>query len=624
MADAHRLIGPLFACAFAACAAPAAHAQARELVELSLEQLADIVVTSVAGREQRLAEAAASIYVISGEDIRRAGATSLPEALRLAPNLDVARVDANQYVISARGFASTSSNKMLVLIDGRTVYTPLFSGTFWEAQDLLLEDIDRIEVISGPGATLWGANAVNGVINVVTRRTAQTQGALLAGEVGNTVRGAAARHGGTFAGGHYRVYGKASQRDETFRAGGAAGRDEGEHRQAGLRIDWGRVQEGFTLQADTYEGNTGEQGRRFTGHNVLGRWTQPLREGGELKIQGYFDRTWRRHVGVFEESLETYDLELQHALARWGAHQVLWGAGLRRHYDEVINSATIIFDPASRSLARRQLFVQDEIALGPDVALTLGTKFEGNSYTGTEFLPSARIGWRAAAGQLAWAALSRTVRAPSRLDRELFAPANSPPIQGGADFRSELARVLELGYRAAHGPGLSWSATAFVADYERIRSVSPAPGGSVLANDQEGRSKGLEAWAAWRAAQRLRLNAGFVLQDVDIGPRPGTVSLGAPGAEGNDPDYWVKLRASLELSSAHELDLQLRRTGPRPDPAVPAYTQLDLRLGWRAARGLELSLIGQNLLERRHPEWGAEATRSEIERALLLRARVEF
>ena len=620
-----RLIGRTLVAVLAACSCGAplgTHAQARELVDLSLEQLANVVVTSVAGRAQPLAEAAASVYVVTGEDIRRSAATSLPEALRLAPNLDVARVNANQYVVSARGFASTTGNKMLVLIDGRTVYTPLFSGTFWEAQDVLLEDIDRIEVISGPGATLWGANAVNGVINVVTRRADATQGGLLSAQAGTTQRDAAARYGGNVAGGHYRVYAKTVRRDETFLASGASALESGKHNQGGFRVDWGQRQDGFTFQGDTYEGDTGQQGREFTGLNLLGRWTRPVHESGELKVQAYFDRTWRRHVGVFEETLETYDLELQHAPGRNDRHQFLWGLGLRRHYDEVINSATIIFEPPSRSLSREHVFVQDEVALRPDVALTLGAKLESNSYTGIEFLPSARIGWRSSPESLVWAAVSRTVRSPSRIDRELVAPANVPPIVGSADFQSEVAKVLELGYRAQPGPRLSYSLTAAFSDYERIRSVSPAPGGSVVANDQEAKSKALEGWASWRASERLRLNGGFVLQDVDIRPRPGTVNLSAPGTEGNDPDYWVKLGGSFDLTSAHELDLHIRRIGSRPDPAVPAYTALDARLGWRATRNMELSVVGQNLLDPGHPEWGPQASRSEIDRALFVRLRV--
>jgi iron complex outermembrane receptor protein len=254
---------------------------ARDLADLSLEQLANVAVSSVSRREEPLSRAPASIYVITGDDIRRSGATSLPEALRLAPNLQVARVDSSQYAITARGFNSTTANKLLVLIDGRTVYTPLFSGTFWDAQDVLLEDVARIEVISGPGATLWGANAVNGVINVITKSAEGTQGTLASLGAGSQERQVVARHGGALEGGHYRLYAKAAKRDETSLPGGASNRDQADRAQVGFRADWGSPAEGFTLQGDLYGGEIDQaaQPREIDGLNVLGRWTRDYGDG---------------------------------------------------------------------------------------------------------------------------------------------------------------------------------------------------------------------------------------------------------------------------------------------------------------------------------------------------------
>ena len=619
----------LWSLAALACAASAAAQTqiAANLADLSLEQLSNIVVSTVSGRDAPLSRAAASIYVINAEDIRRSGATSLPEVLRLAPNLQIARADANQWAVSSRGFNNVLANKMLVLIDGRTVYSPLFSGTFWEAQDVMLEDIERIEVISGPGATLWGANAVNGVINVISRSARETQGGLASVQAGSTQRDGAARYGGALSDGHYRVYAKGVRRDTTHNASGAQIGDAAEHGQAGFRADWGRAADGFTLQGDAYRGEIDQMpsSREITGINLLARWTRQLDGGSHLKLQGYYDGTSRDQPGSIRERLDTYDFELQHALARAGRHDVLWGFGVRQYRDQVENlSAVFALLPATRNLYRNHLFVQDEIALAEDLALTIGAKVETNSYTGAEWLPSVRLAWQFAPTQLLWSALSRTVRAPARIDREFFQPAAGPPflLAGGPHFESEVANVFELGYRAQPTPQLSFSATAFHHDYDALRTLTPAPGGAVFVNDMEGRTSGIEAWGTWRAADWLRLQAGFVHQDQALRLRPGAVDAQPPSATGNDPDNWWKLRASMDLGSKHELDIMVRHYDALPNPAVPEYTAVDARLGWRATRALELSLLVQNLTDRRHPEWGFAPGRPEFERAVFLKARL--
>src|SRR5713101_4322027 len=387
-----------------------------ELADLSLEELANLEITSVSRRAERLSDAPASIFVITGDDIRRSGATSLPEALRLAPNLEVARVDSRQYSISARGFNNTIANKLLVLIDGRTVYTPLFSGVFWDAQDTLLEDVDRIEVISGPGATLWGANAVNGVINVITRRATETQGTLLVAGAGNLERGVAARQGVKLgADGAFRVYGKISDRDPTSRADGTSVQDSWNSGQAGFRADWGTAAGAFTLQGDAYRGTIDQAAPgdiRISGGNVLARWARQLSGGDRVQVQAYFDNTDREIPGTFAERLNIFDVEFQHGLHVGQQHSVIWGGGHRRADDHVSNTAAIAFLPADRNLRWGNLFAQDEIALrGDQLRLTLGTKAQSNPYTGTEFLPSARIAWKPDASRLVWSALSRAVRA---------------------------------------------------------------------------------------------------------------------------------------------------------------------------------------------------------------------
>jgi iron complex outermembrane receptor protein len=600
---------------------------ARELVDLSLEQLSNIVVHSVSRRDEPLARAPASVYVISGDDIRRSGATSLPEALRLAPNLIVARADANQYAISARGFNNTLANKLLVLIDGRTIYTPLFSGTFWEVQEVMLEDVERIEVISGPGSTLWGANAVNGVINVITRAASATQGALATVTAGTTQRDAGARYGGKVGDGHYRLYAKTVRRDNTSTADATPIRDQGDLTQVGFRTDWGRASDGFTVQGDAYGGEFDQApaARETAGANLLGRWTRALGADASLRVQAYYDNTYRHHPGTFKEHLDTFDLELQHAAGRFGRHLLLWGFGLRHYRDRVENFPALAFLPAERRLNRNQLFVQDEIALSKSLDFTLGAKIETNSYTGEEFLPSARLAWRPDERQLVWTAASRAVRAPARIDREFFIPASAPfTVAGGPDFESEVSNVYELGYRAQATRELSFSITGFYHDHEKLRTLRPQPGGAVLANDLEGRTSGFETWGNWRAAEWWRLSAGFTYLDQDLRVREGATDLQAPSGTGNDPGHWWKLRSAFDLSSTLELDVMLRHYDELPDPSVPAYTAVDLRLGWRASRALELSLIGQNLGERRHAEWGVAPGRPEFERALFLRARLDL
>ncbi|HZM33882.1 MAG TPA: TonB-dependent receptor [Burkholderiales bacterium] len=607
----------------------AAHAQdrvspERGLADLTLEQLANVIVSSPSRRNEPLSRVPASVYVITGDDIRRSGATSLPEALRLAPNLQVARVDSSQYAITARGFNSTIANKLLVLIDGRTVYTPLFAGTFWDAQDVLLEDIHRIEVISGPGATLWGANAVNGVINVITKPAVMTRGTLASAGAGTQERLVGARHGGRLESGHYRLYAKALQRDNTWLPGGEPIRDQAERAQAGFRADWRRAEGELTLQGDLYAAEIDQvpQARELDGANLLARWTRAFDGGGALRVQGYFDRTRREHPQTFAEDLDTYDLEFQHALAPLGRHRLMWGAGMRRHEDRITNSAALAFIPTQRTMNDAHVFVQDEIALTGTLDLTLGAKSERNSFTGTEFLPSARLAWQAAAPLLVWTAYSRAVRAPSRIDRDFFVPGEPPfVLAGGPSFRSEVSDVLELGVRAQASPRLSFSVTAFHHDYAQLRTIAPGSAGAVVANDLEGQANGVEAWGSWRGADWWRIDAGIVRLKQSLGLVPGAVNLQSPSAIGSDPDGWGKLRAAFDLGNATELDFMLRHYGGLENREVPSYTALDARIGWHPRRDLELSLLLTNLLDDAHVEWGPGA---ELERSAFFQVRLRL
>jgi iron complex outermembrane recepter protein len=587
---------------------------ASSLADMSLEELANLEVTSVSRHTERLADAPAALYVITGEDIRRSGVTSLPEALRLAPNLEVARIDSHQYAISARGFNNSIGNKLLVLIDGRTVYTPLFSGVFWDAQDTLLEDIERIEVISGPGATLWGANAVNGVINVITRHASETGGTLAEAGAGNKERGIAARHGFDLSGGAMRIYAKAFDRDHTVRADGSPVRDEWRNTQGGFRGDWG----GLTLQGDLYKGSIQQpvgDDISIAGGNLLGRITR-----GNLQAQLYYDNTQRDMPGTFSERLNTFDAELQHSFQATPDQLVTWGGGHRRAYDRVANSTQLAFLPDKTTLRWTNVFAQDEIALGKQWRLTLGSKLESNVYTGTEFLPSARLAWKLDPQQLLWTAASRAVRAPSRLDRDLFAPAQPPfLLAGGPDFRSEVAKVYELGYRAQPSARLSYSVTGFYAQYENLRSVERAGSVFVLGNNMEGYGKGVETWGTFQATRNWRLSAGALLLDQDLRLKPDSTDTTGVSAAGNDPKHQFSLRSSLDIAGNKHFDVMARYVGELPNPNVPAYTAVDARYAWQVRRELELSVTAQNLFDHGHAEFGTPSTASEIERAVFVR-----
>lgn len=632
-----RFILAIRAAAFALAILPvfaghAADLPAADLADLSLEQLANIEVTSVSRRTERLSDAPASIYVITSEDIRRSGVTSLPEALRLAPNLQVARTSASGYAISARGFNNSIGNKLLVLIDGRTVYTPLFSGVFWDAQDVMLEDIDRIEVISGPGGTLWGANAMNGVINIITRQAKATQGTLVAVGGGNLEAGGAVRYGGKFgADGYYRVYGKYFDRDNTERANGTEVSDGWHKGQVGFRADWGGGDRNFTLQGDVYNGKL-EQAQpgktTIDGVNLVGRWSQRLSGGSDLRLQTYYDHTERDVPGTFNEKLDIFDVEFQHGIPLGKSQRVLWGGGYRYARDRVQNSPGLAFLPADKDLAWANVFVQDEIRVTDTVDFIAGIKLERNDYTGWETLPSVRLAWKPQANQLLWTALSRAVRAPARLDRELFVPANGSLLAGGPNFRSEIANVFEIGNRGQPSSAVSYSITAFYQDYDHLRSLEPAPGATcvtvapgntcVLGNLIEGSSKGIEAWGSYQVTQAWRLSGGVLLLDVDLKTKPGSVDAN-PAALGNDPDYQVLLRSSHNLTSKLELDILLRSVGELPNPNVPSYTAVDARLRWEPTRGVGLSVSLQNLFDDSHPEFGTPATRSVYERGVFFK-----
>ncbi|HYG64996.1 MAG TPA: TonB-dependent receptor [Thermoanaerobaculia bacterium] len=605
-------------------------ASAEELKGLSIEELMEIDVTSVTRRSASLSSAAAAISVITREDIRRSGVTSLPEALRLVATLHVARFDGRTWGISARGFNITTANKMLVLIDGRSVYTPLFSGVFWDVQDTLLEDVDRIEVIRGPGATLWGANAVNGVINIITRPAGDTQGGLVTAGAGNEERAfGAVRYGGALGKrGHYRAYAKHFDRDSLAFADGRDAEDPMKMGQGGFRADWQGAGEAdwFTVQGDVYRGRVGEPTRADTdvdGGNLLGRWSRKTSESSGMELQVYWDNTYRRVPTVFEEHLDTWDVDFQHQLRAAERHNVIWGLGYRYSRDRVSDSPALAIPPPRRTLELASAFLQDEISLAGDrLRVTVGSKVEHNQSTGFEIQPSVRFAWTPADDRTLWGAVSRAVRTPTRFDEDLvfFTTGGVPFIRGSRDFESEELLAWELGYRWLPLRDLSLDLSAFYHVYDELRSQEPTPGTVlpiVLANKLNAETWGLEGRANWQASQRWRVYFGWALFENDLSFDPDSRDASGGEAEGNDPDYRFTLRSQLDLPGRFELDGWLRTVGELPSPEVPDYTELDLRLGWRATDVLELSLVGQNLLHDQHPEFGPPGpARREVERSV--------
>ena len=599
---------------------------AADLKNLSIEELMQIDVTSVSRRSERMNAAAAAITVVTAEDIRRSGVTSLPEAIRLINSVHVARQNQGTWAVSARGFNLTTANKMLVLIDGRSVYTPLFSGVFWDVQDTLLEDVERIEVIRGPGATLWGANAVNGVINIITRPAADTQGGLATVAAGNEESSGAARYGGTIGSGHYRVYGKVFDRDALVLVSGADAGDDMRMGQGGFRADWKTSEtDAFTVQGDAYTGQTGaatNDDTNLDGGNLLGRWTRTRSPRSGVELQVYWDRTHRYIPDTFEEHLDILDLDFQHRLPVGGRHDVMWGFGYRWHHDRVENSDAVAFLPGERDFDLFSAFVQDEISLLDDrLDVTVGTKLEHNDSTGLEVQPSLRAAWKPSERRTLWGAVSRAVRTPTRIDEDVvfYFPDGSPIILGSRDFESEDLLAWELGYRVQLTPELLMDLATFYNVYDNLRSQEPQPGGGfprILANRVEGETYGAELRFNAQPVPGWRLQLAYTHLEKELEAEPGSRDPFGGLAEGNDPEDRVMLRSLLDLPFGLELDAWLRHVGELPSPLVDDYMELDLHLGWQARDNLGFSLVGQNLLHESHAEFGpAGPLREEVERS---------
>lgn len=604
---------------------PACAQSVDQLKSLSIEELANVDVTSVTKSTEALSGAPGSIFVISHDDIARAGVTTLPEALRLAPNLQVARRGAADWVITARGLSGSAQaqnfpNKLLVLIDGRSVYTPLYSGVYWDMQDVVLADVERIEVISGPGATLWGANAVNGVINITTRKSSATQGLLVDIAAGDREQGGTLRYGGMLGpDASYRVYATA-MRDDAFDAvAGGSALDDWRRAQAGFRGDWApSAGDDLRLQGDAYAGTTGHpgDGERIAGRNLTASWRHLTGAGSgdaagpgtgdSLQVQLYYDRTMRADASSGRFALDTYDLDVQHEFA-WGrGQQIVWGGGARVSHYDIESIGGLSFAPPRRTLFLGNAFVQDSVAIGKRATLILGVKAEDDPYSGVSLLPSIRGSIDLGAGTTVWGAVSRAIRSPTPFDRDVVERVGAVTfLIGDQDFRTEKLTAYEAGLRGRIDGAVTYSIAGFYNVYDDLRSIEPTPASFLplrWGNMLNARTWGIEASAVIKPVSWWRLTAGYTYLHENFGFDAGASQLLGTAQLGDDPSHQASLRSAVDIGPV-TVDGAVRHVGERPDPVVPAYTEADLRIGWRAARRLSLSISGNNLLHAGHVEY---------------------
>lgn len=612
------LVGLLALCPRTGITAEAGPETLESLARLPLQELARVEVSSVSKSPEPLAQAPAAIYVIGHDEIMRSGASNLAEALRLAPNLQFEQLSASSWVAAPRGFGTSPfyqafANKLLVLIDGRSVYNPLFSGLYLDELDVLLDDVDRIEVISGPGATLWGANAVNGVVNVITRPAYQTRGALGAAAAGNLQQQLRARYGDRIGEDlDWRIYGLGFQRGAEALASGAGALDSWRKAQGGFRADWSRSSNRVTIQGDAYReirNDAGRGGQIVSGANLLARW-QHRWERSELALQAYFDQRERDgDVGGDFFVLHTWDLQLQHNIES-PLGRIVWGAGERVNQYAITNNGALIFAPNTRALTLANIFAEDNVRLGPAVELKVGAKLEDDPYAGWQLQPEARLSWTLSSSAFAWLAAARAIRAPTPFDVDVIEKFGGTVfITGNAGFHPEQVTSYEAGLRGQPLPEVSFSLSAFDSVYRNLRSIEPDAATGLLpvhwGNGIEGHTYGVEGWLDWRITARWRLSPGVRTLHEALHFAPGASGLFGIAQAGNDPWGRVLLKSSLELSRSLSLDLVARWVGALPDPALPSHWELNGRLGWRVSPSLSFSISGTGLLHERHLEYPA-------------------
>jgi iron complex outermembrane recepter protein len=633
--------------------------------ELTLEQLLEVKVHSASKKAEAVADASAAVYVVTSEDIIRSGVTSIPDALRMVPGMQVARTDSNSWAISIRGFNNGLANKLLVLIDGRTIYNPVFGGVLWEAHNLMLGDVERIEVVRGPGGTLWGANAVNGVINIITKHTRDTQGNLTSAVYGNEEEGTlSTRQGGSFGtNGSYRVYASAFKQDASRKPPVAGSNqqqdayDEWDGLRTGFRADWA---DQFTLQGDAYRTDT-EQLRphhsliapyapieqqliRYEGVNLLGRWIDKHDDGSQLSIQTYIDWAKRDEPFNFIDDRITYDLDAQYNLAPLKAHDIIVGAGYRHLTDDEQGDNNVSFDPQQRHNSLYSAFVQDKIILAPETwFLTLGAKFEHNEFSGFEFQPNARLQWHPNQNQTLWTSISRAVRTPTPIEEDLTSTiATAANVRAAFvpndDFKSEKLTAYELGYRHQLSPSLSIDIATFYNDYDYLTTTTADAENVTLVNNgidpphflipfmftnnMQGTSEGIETAINWTVNPDLKIAVNYSYLHMSLTALDPTQEA----AEKLSPEHQAGLKIFWNISNSWTLDTTATYVDELPASNVNSYVRLDINLGTQLSKTLRMNITGQNLTDNSHREFNRidDINAGEIERSIFAKLTWEF
>ena len=621
-----------------------------QLKQLSLEQLGNLEVTTKSKTPEQVWKTAAAIYVITQDDIRRSGAASIPEALRLAPGVEVARISGDEWSIGIRGFGSRLARSVLVLIDGRSVYNTLEAGTYWEVQDTVMQDIDRIEIIRGPGGTIWGPNAVDGVINIITKNSKDTQGTLVTAGGGDEEQGMSSiRYGGSNLDGlSYRVYGKEFNRNSEYHSDGN-NYDRWKAIQGGFRMDWAKSQrDTFTLQGDIYDERTGEYVQLInysapyvqnvtgyadlSGGNILGRWTRTFSQGKDIQLQVYYDKTNRVELN-FGDLRNTFDIDYLQRAYLGPRNHLSWGLGARAsHGHELAPTTGLYFLPDSRTDQLYTAFIQDDISLVPDrLTLEVGTKLLHTNYTGVEPEPSARLLWTPSSTQTLWLAATRAVRTPSDVEEDFYltgyigtAPNGQPyfaRFNANPNFQSEILDGYELGYRRLAGKNVYFDFAGFFNDYHNLFSediigapfeeTDPAPPHFLLpadfGNGLEGTTTGLEIAPEWKITSFWRLHGSYSFLHMSIRPGPDSLDVGtSPIVNGSSPQHQVLAQSSFDLPKQTAFDIDFRYVSALPGISIPAYTTANTRIARTFGHHLELSFVGQNLFQPHHVEFEAD------------------
>lgn len=646
------LILSLFPFLIAAGAEELATSDDIDFTAMSFEELKNVVIVIASKKPEKLSDADAAVFVITQDDIRRSGATTIADALRLAPGVQVARVNTHSWAISVRGFNGIYSNKLLVLIDGRSVYSPIYSGVFWDVQDTVLEDIDRIEIIRGPGSSLWGANAVNGVINIITKPAKDTQGLLISLGNGTVEREfGSIRYGGEYSENlDYRIYAKGFQRDEIDDSQekniGGPGVELGEEAEidnwwnirGGFRLDWApSPSDGLSLFGETWFNRDTqdvddelETRSKTHGGHLVGEWRHTISETSDTLFRLYFDQTDRDSEQA-KYAIRTIDTDFQHRFSLFGRHEITWGIGYRYIMDNLENYNLMQFDPDERDYDFFNSFVQDEISLFENrIRLTIGTKFENSEFSDFEVQPCMRVLWKPVERHSVWGAISRAATVPSRMERDGISVVNRgetwTEVQyGNEDIDAEKVTAFEAGYRIQPREKLFLDFAVFYNDYDDLltREMMDPPGvprqedpppkleiGTRVGNKMEGETYGFEIAADWLVLDRWRIRPAYSFLEMNL-ETDGSNMQYVDDTEGGSPKHQLSIFSTFDITKSIDFDLWFRAVDNLSARHADAYAELDARLAWRPIPKLELSLAGQNLLDESHAEFSTQ----EVERS---------